>query len=264
MSVRCPSCGAAVAGKFCSSCGASVLGRSCTKCGHAIAPGAKFCPSCGTPAAGAVAGAPVAGVPGGRPILPLVIAGVALVALVLVIVLKSQGTAAPADGAAAAQAPFAGGAGGAGGDGTPPDLSTMTPRDQFDRLYNRVMTASEQGDTATVARFSPMAMIAYQNLPDVDADARYHMAMLKLHTGDITGAQALADSILKVQPGHLFGFVLNAGIARFQKDDAKVKKNYAAYLKALDAETKAARPEYQEHKTMLDSFTKTARSGGGN
>ena len=261
MSVRCPSCGAAVAGKFCSSCGASVLGRSCTKCGHAIAPGAKFCPSCGTPAAGAVAGAPVAGVPGGRPILPLVIAGVALVALVLVIVLKSQGTASPADGAASAQPPFAGGA---GGNGTPPDLSTMTPRDQFDRLYNRVMTASEQGDTATVARFSPMAMIAYQNLPDVDADARYHMAMLKLHTGDITGAQALADSILKVQPGHLFGFVLNAGIARFQKDDAKVKKNYAAYLKALDAETKAARPEYQEHKTMLDSFTKTARSGGGN
>jgi hypothetical protein len=207
-----------------------------------------------------VAGAPVAGVPGGRPILPLVIAGVALVALVLAIVLKSQGTAAPAEGAGSAQAPFAGGA---GGDGTPPDLSTMSPRDQFDRLYNRVMMASEQGDTATVAQFSPMAMIAYQNLTDVNADARYHMAMLKLHTGDIAGAQALADSILKAQSGHLFGFVLNAGIARFEKNDAKVKKNYAAYLKALDAETKAARPEYQEHKTMLDSFTKTAQSGSG-
>jgi len=258
MSVRCPSCGAAVAGKFCSSCGASVLGRACSKCGHAIAPGAKFCPSCGTPAAGAGGGAPGAGATGGRPILPLVIAGVALVALVMVIVLKSQPTAPPADGAA--QAPFAGGA---GGGGTPPDLSTMSPRDQFDRLYNRVMMASEQGDTATVAQFSPMAMIAYQSLTDVNADARYHMAMLKLHTGDITGAQALADSILKAQPGHLFGFVLNAGIARFEKDDAAVKKNYAAYLKALDAETKAARPEYQEHKTMLDSFTKTAQSGSG-
>jgi hypothetical protein len=234
-----------------------VVGRSCGKCGHAIAPGAKFCPSCGTPAAGAAAGAPAAGASGGRPILPLVIAGVALVALVLVIVLKSQ-PAPPAD--AAAQAPFAGGA---AGGGAPPDLSTMSPRDQFDRLYNRVMTASEQGDTATVAQFSPMAMIAYQSLTDVNADARYHMAMLKLHTGDITGAQALADSILKAQSGHLFGFVLNAGIARFEKNDAKVKKNYAAYLKALDAETKAARPEYQEHKTMLDSFTKTAQSGSG-
>ena len=258
MSVRCPSCGAAVAGKFCSSCGTSVLGRACSKCGHAIAPGAKFCPSCGTPAAGVGGGAPGAGATGGRPILPLVIAGVALVALVMVIVLKSQPAAPPADGVA--QAPFAGGA---AGGGTPPDLSTMSPRDQFDRLYNRVMTASEQGDTATVARFSPMAMIAYQSLTDVDADARYHMAMLKLHTGDVPGAQALADSILKVQPGHLFGFVLNAGIGRFEKDDAKVKKNYAAYLKALDAETKAGRPEYQEHKTMLDSFTKTAQSGSG-
>lgn len=181
-------------------------------------------------------------------------------ALILVIVWKAQPAAQPGPAAAAQEAPFAGGA----GNGTPPDLSTMTPREQFDRLYNRIMSASEQGDTATANRFSPMAMTAYQNLPaaDVDADARYHMAMLKLHTGDVKGAQALADSILKIQPNHLFGFVLNAGIARFEKDDAKLRRNYSAYLKALDAEMKAGRPEYQDHKTMLDSFTKTAQSGG--
>jgi hypothetical protein len=143
--------------------------------------------------------------------------------------------------------------------GSPPDLSKMTPRDQFDRLYNRVMRASEQGDTATVARFSPMALMAYGNLPTVDADARYHAAMLRLHAGDMAGAEALADSILAGERNHLFGHVVAAAIARFRQDQAALQRTYAAYLGALDVETKAGRPEYEDHRSMLDAFTKTAR-----
>jgi len=189
-----------------------------------------------------------------RSILPVAIAGVAVIAAVLAFV--SRGPSGPP---AAATAGIAQGAP-AGGM---PDLSQMTPREQFDRLYNRVMTASEQGDTATANRFSPMALMAYQNLPEVDQDARYHAAMLRLHGGDIEGAQQLADSIGTVQKGHLFSYVLNAAIARFTGDQAGLKRSYEGYLGALDGETAAGRTEYQDHKTMLDNFTKQAREATG-
>jgi len=139
----------------------------------------------------------------------------------------------------------------------------MSPRDQFDRLFNRIMTASEQGDTATANRFSPMALQAYQNLPEVDQDARYHAAMLRLHGGDIAGAQALADTIGTIQKGHLFSYVLNTAIARFSNDQAKLKQNYEGYLTHLDAEMAAGRSEYQDHKAMLDNFTTQARAATG-
>ena len=58
-----------------------------------------------------------------------------------------------------------------GAPGALPDLASMTPREQFDRLYNRVMQASEQGDTATANRFSPMALQAYQNFCDYVAES---------------------------------------------------------------------------------------------
>jgi hypothetical protein len=195
--------------------------------------------------------------PAGRSILPVVVASVAVIAAVLVFVSRSGSSAPPP--AEAAAAPFADG----GGNGVPPDLSQMSPRDQFDRLYNRIMTASEQGDTATANRFSPMALMAYQNLPEVDQDARYHAAMLRLHGGDIPGAQALADSIGTLQKGHLFGYVLNAAIARFARDAARERQMYQGYLENLDREMAAGRLEYQDHKTMLDNFTKQAREAAG-
>lgn len=201
---------------------------------------------------------PVAGGPppaqSQRSILPVAIAGVAVLAAVLVLV--SRGASGPPAAATASVAPGSP----AGGM---PDLSQMTPREQFDRLYNRVMTASEQGDTATANRFSPMALMAYQNLPEVDQDARYHAAMLRLHGGDIEGAQVLADSIGTVQKGHLFSFVLNAAIARFTSDQAKVQQSYQGYLGSYEAEMAAGRTEYQDHKTMLDNFTRQAREATG-
>jgi hypothetical protein len=262
MAARCPSCGTEATGKFCGACGASLAPKSCPKCGQAVAPGARFCAGCGTAIAGGthpVVGAPPGTVPPpqGRSILPVAIAGVAVIAAVLVLVTRSS-PAAPPDMAAGVAAPFAG-----GGDGTPPDLSQMSPRDQFDRLYNRIMTASEQGDTATANRFSPMALMAYQNLPEVDQDARYHAAMLRLHGGDIEGAQALADSIGTIQKGHLFSYVLNTAIARFSNDQPKLKQSYEGYLDHLDAEMAAGRSEYQDHKTMLDNFTTQARAATG-
>jgi hypothetical protein len=146
------------------------------------------------------------------------------------------------------------------GDGSPPDLSQMSPRERFDRLYNRVMQASEGGDTATVSRFMPMALAAYGMLDSIDADARYHAAMLRLHTGDVTGAAALADTILTGVPTHLFGYVIRGALARGEKDESALTQARRMFLASYDEEQAANRPEYGEHKTMIDRFLEEARS----
>ena len=184
--------------------------------------------------------------------MPIALAGVAVIAAILIYVFQSQPPPPPAG----ANVPAA-----AGAQAGMPDLSTMTPREQFLRLHDRVMTAAEQGDTATFNRFAPMSLMAYQNLPEVDPDVRYHAATLRLHTGDIPGAKALADSLAMGQKDHLFGYMLRAAIARFEGNQAAAAEAYRGYLAALDGELKAGRPEYGEHQSMLDNFTQTARAG---
>jgi len=141
---------------------------------------------------------------------------------------------------------------------SPPDISNMTPRERFNRLYNRVMQAAQSGDEATVARFTPMALMAYAQLDTVDADARYHMALLKVHTGDVEASRALGDSILTQSPGHLFGYMIQGTVARFRKDQKALSRAYGGFLKHYDAEMKAGRTEYQDHRTSVDDFRKSA------
>lgn len=143
-----------------------------------------------------------------------------------------------------------------------PDLSQMTPRERFDRLYNRVMQAAEQGDAATMQQFSPMALTAYGMLEEVDADARYHAALLKLHTGDVAGSAILADSIEAETPGHLFGFIIRGTLAKWQNDPATLAQVYAAFLAVYDEEMAAARPEYDEHERSIQGLLEDARGGG--
>jgi hypothetical protein len=135
----------------------------------------------------------------------------------------------------------------------------MSPRERFDRLYNRIMRAAESGDEATVTRFTPMALMAYAQLPDIDADARYHAALLKVHTGDVDGARALSDTILSQNPSHLFGYLIRGTVARWQKDDAALASAYAAFLRHYDAEMKAGRGEYSEHSRALEDFRQAAQ-----
>ena len=145
----------------------------------------------------------------------------------------------------------------------PPDISNMSPRERFNRLYNRVMSAAQSGDAGTVSRFTPMALMAYGQLDTIDADARYHAALLKVHTGEIDGSRALADSILARDPGHLFGYIVRGTVARFRKDDRALDKAYADFLAHYDPEIKRARPEYEEHKTSLDDFRRAALGARG-
>lgn len=245
----CPSCGASASGKFCSSCGA-VLGQvSCPKCGASVRSSARFCASCGFSLPSA----------GGRPRgdrLPWIVAAVAgvglIIALIALVARKPAGAAGQAG--SVANAPFASGASGE----VAPDISSMSPRERFDRLYNRVMQAAESGDQNTVTTFTPMAITAYSMLDTVDADARYHLALLKAHTGDMAGPTALADTILANHPGHLFGYMIRGTVARYERNDPALQEAYKDFLAHYDSEIKSGRQEYGEHQRSVDEFHQQA------
>jgi hypothetical protein len=148
----------------------------------------------------------------------------------------------------------------AAGDPTAIDLSTMSPRERFDRLYDRVMRAAESGDEATVSQFSPMALAAYAQLDSRDADARYHAAMIRMHTGDPVGAAALADTLRAESPTHLFSYVIHATLARQRGDSERQASEHTGFLRHYDAELAAQRPEYGQHKFILDQLVEQARS----
>ncbi|MGE5230457.1 MAG: zinc ribbon domain-containing protein, partial [Deltaproteobacteria bacterium] len=128
--LRCPACGVSGPGaNFCNSCGASLGAQRCPACGAEVPADSRFCGQCGTLARGGPAGAPP-GVPvPRRPLAAMAVGGVALLGIVLVTLVRKDGGQAPAPaGAALAAEPPA---------GAPPDISAMSPRERFDRLYNR-------------------------------------------------------------------------------------------------------------------------------
>ncbi len=226
-------------------------------------PTSATCPACGTEASGNFCrscGARLGSAPASaRDRLTWMATGGAIVgALALVLFLVSRGGTPAPVAADTPAAPFAAGAGAGAEAESPPDISNMSPRERFDRLYNRIMKAAESGNEAEVTRFTPMALMAYQQLDTVDADARFHAALLKLHTGDVPGARALGDTVLQKNPGHLFGYIILGTVARWSKDDAELKREYAAFLKHYDAEVKSDRPEYKDHARSLADFKKAA------
>jgi hypothetical protein len=125
------------------------------------------------------------------------------------------------------------------------------------------MAAAQQGDQETVGRFTPMALAAYEMLDTVDADLRYHAALIQAHTGKVEAAEALGDSILAANPGHLLGYLLRGTGARWRKDDVALRRAYADYLSHYEAEMKAGRPEYTEHRFSLEQFREAARREAG-
>ena len=181
--------------------------------------------------------------PAGRSTTPRVLAAVAALAAAAALVwgIGRSGPAAPAATATTAEA-------------APPDLSQMTPRERFDRLFNRIMTAAEAGDTAEVGRFLPMATMAYQQLETRDADARYHMAMLDLQGGNPGPALAQADTIAAAAPNHLFAVLIREADAARRNDAEGVRAARRAFQAAYDGEMALERVEYAEHRAALERF----------
>jgi len=135
-----------------------------------------------------------------------------------------------------------------------PDLSTMTPRQAADRLFNRIMTATERGDAAEAARFAPMALQAYQRVGRLDADAHYHIALIHLAVSNTDGARGQVDLIRQLVPHHLLGFTLEHMVASLAGDTDGMARAYAGFVEAYPQEISSGRSEYQGHRNHIDQF----------
>jgi Double zinc ribbon len=244
-STTCPACGAAASGSFCSACGASLARRACTACRAELSPRARFCHRCGTP----VGNPSHAGSPAERRAWTI--------AAVLCVVLVGGIAYQVSSSAPQPVAPDMANTGVNPGERAP-DISGMSPRERFDRLFNRIMQAAERRDSEEVDRFTPMALGAYAQLDTWDADARYHAAVIHLQAGSLAQARALADTILAEAPGHLFGYVIQGTAAHLQQDSAAEARAKREFLARYSSELAANRVEYLEHRPVLEEFKEKA------
>src|SRR5213594_1355647 len=225
---------------------------NCHACGASLAATARFCHKCGAQVGGAQSS-------GWRAGLPWSVAGAALGALLTVLALRigasSGGGMRDAGGATdddASRIPLP------ASRSTPPDISQMSPEERATRLYNRVMLLHTRGKADSAEFFLPMALQAYAMLPALDVDARYHIGVLDLTSGDAAGALAQADTIRRAVPTHLFGFMLRARGLDLKRDAAGARRAYADFLRNEAAERTRQRPEYGEHAENLDAFHQQA------
>lgn len=130
----------------------------------------------------------------------------------------------------------------------------MTPREAADRLFNRIMTAEEQGDKQEVMRFLPMALQAYDGLEIMDADAHYHVGLIHAAAGDFDKVRKHAGILTQFAPGHLLGLILEYDAAEQSGDRNAAAKASAAFETAYASEVKTGKPEYDAHRNTIDQF----------
>jgi tetratricopeptide (TPR) repeat protein len=130
----------------------------------------------------------------------------------------------------------------------------MSPEERANRLFNRVMMLAEAGKQDSVQFFMPMALASYNQLPALDADARYHIGLLQLAGGDVPAALAQADTIQRSVPNHLFIYVLRAHAYQAQGNAALEQRAYADFLRHEQTELALKRPEYDDHRESLTNF----------
>lgn len=223
---------------------------ACRACATPLSPGAAWCHRCGTRA------------PAADPHRGLWIAAIAASLLFTGFIAwkASRFNSAPPPAMANAGNAAAGAGRASAGGAAAVDLASMTPRERFDRLFARVMTAAEQGDTAQALQFAPMALLAYGQLDSVDQDARFHAALVQAQTGDWAAATATADSMLARTPDHLLALLVLEAAAERRGDAAGAAELRRRFLAAEQRELTAGRQEYTDHRDALDDFR--ARAGG--
>ncbi len=142
-----------------------------------------------------------------------------------------------------------------------PDISSMSPQERADRLFNRVMSLSGEGKTDSAAFFAPMAISALESLTPLTAHGRYDIGLVALATGDATRATAQADTILAGHPEHLLGLGLAARAAELRGDLASRALFHQRLLAAESSERERSLPEYSDHDADIRAAISEARGG---
>jgi hypothetical protein len=166
------------------------------------------------------------------------------------------GANVPLDGGAGG-APFAGGAGGAM---RAPDISSMSPRERADRLYDRVMRLASEGKGDSASFFATMAAQAYEMVGPLDNDLKYDYGRMSEMAGNLPEAQRQADAILADNPDHLLGLILAARVAQLKNDAATEGRMYKKLLAVATVEQAKSIEEYARHQGDIDAALTEARS----
>jgi len=191
--------------------------------------------------------------------VPWIVTGVALVAVIALVLFQASRAATDA----------APGTGSAMGGGAPPaaagmpseaDISRMSPQEQADRLFNRVMRDASEGKSDSVAMFAPMAIQALEALAPLDAHQHFDLGLVAAVSGNLARAKVEADSILKKNPKDLLGLTLAIRVAEASKNSAARADYEKRLLAAEPAERKTGREEYTAHGADIDAALKDARS----
>jgi hypothetical protein len=222
--------------------------RFCSDCGTKLNANAQFCHNCGSPIHGRTAGAP------STPSSNVLLWGVPILAIFALIVLSIIRFGSRGGGADPQErVPFGTGAVQA------PDISSMSPEERADRLFNRVMRLSSEGKKDSAAFFGPMALGALEALAPLDTHRRYDVGLVALVTGDISAATAQGDTILAQRPTHLLGLSLAARAADARGDAAASRNFRRRLLAAESAERGNGLREYTDHDADIRAAIELAR-----
>src|SRR2546423_2101153 len=261
----CPSCGTAAQGRYCSNCGAPLAGATCASCSTELSPGAKFCHRCGAPAGAAI---PTAASKTNS--LPWIVAALAFLTLFAMAAGRGFNArrSSTVDGSQNAL-PQAGldDRGAVSDDQSAgvraPDISSLSPQERADRLYNRVMLLATQAKTDSVQFFAPMALTAYQILSPLNADQRYDMGRIGGVVGALPLSKAQADSSLRANPNHRLGPILEARLAVLAGDTIQLHSYERRLIAAQKTELAKKREEYARHKDdIVNALQQAQRSLG--
>lgn len=140
------------------------------------------------------------------------------------------------------------------------DLTTMTPREAADRLWNRVMQAVSEGNTQEVVNFLPMAIAAYEMAEPLDLDGKYHLSALKLEGQDSEGALATAEEGLEIYADHLLNLAAAADASLALGDTLAARSFYQRMLDVWDDEVTSDRTDYELHKNMQSILRQSAEA----
>jgi len=285
----CPECGEAATGNFCQNCGTDLGGRFCNQCGEQIPAGSKFCGHCGAQLApGAVRLGPSPTEDAGTTVdlgretgaqahasgrgferreavrevvsgqnLPWWIAGASMLALILYLgtTMVRPGPALVPSTSGPVQAPLGGAS---TGGGAPPDISNMSPIEAADRLFNRVMQSTSEGDSAQAQAFLPMAIAAYQRARPLSLDATFHLSMLNRTAMNLEAALDNALEILAQDPNHLLGLAAAAEAAVELGELEEAEVHYRHLSNIYDAEVQRALSEYDQHSLIVEVLKQDA------
>ncbi|MFC1640070.1 hypothetical protein ACFL3B_04835 [Gemmatimonadota bacterium] len=120
------------------------------------------------------------------------------------------------------------------------------------------MMAHERGDVAGAASFGQRALDGYAALGGLDNDLRLHVGLINIAMANLDGALAQADSLELAIPGHLYASLLRQRVYEIRGDASGVEQAYRRFMEYYQREIDAARPEYNEHTRMIDTFLAAA------